>query len=210
MSANPPRLTRTGVRFVLTLVAVMALWLVFLEPGYDRFIATVAVQALRLVESPRVTGAVRMEGEYAVVSHVEPYTDLGLQRLELRTHHNNAPLLIALILATPGLTRARRERTLLIALGTLAVTHVLHVMLAVQWYYVLSNVGPYRVTDLRYYGRGLWQSLDNPVVVAKFLISYAHTFYARVGRLLIPVLLWMLLCRDALVLPARRAPAARS
>lgn len=198
MSADRPSLTRVGIRFLLTLVGVMALWLVFLEPGYDRFVANVGVLALHGLESPRMTGSVRMDGAQAVVSRTDAYRDVGEQHLELRTHHNNAPLLIALILATPGLARARRERTLLIGMLILAVTHVLHFMLEVQLDYAFANIGPYRVTDLRYLNRGLWQSLDNSAQVAKLLVAYVRTFYTHVGRLLMPILLWMILCRDTL------------
>lgn len=198
MSVDPPSLTRIGVRFLLTLAGVMVLWVVFLEPGYDRFIATVGVQVLRLVESPRITAGVRMDGHDAVVSHEEPYSDLEIQRLELRTHHNNAPLLIALILATPGLSRSRRERTLIVGMVVLAVTHVLHFMLEVHWSYAFANIGPYRVTDLRYLHRGIWASLDNPAQVLKLLVNYARNFYAHVGRLFMPILLWMILCHDVL------------
>lgn len=198
MSADPPSLTRIGVRFLLTLAAVMVLWIVFLEPGYDRFIATVGVQVLRLVESPRITAAVRMDDQHAVVSHAEPYSELEVQRLDLRTHHNNAPLLVALILATPGLSRSRRERILIVGMVLLAVTHVLHFMLEVHWSYAFANIGPYRVTDLHYFHRGIWQSLDNRAQVAKLLVNFARNFYASVGRLFVPILLWMILCHDVL------------
>ena len=193
-----PGLTRVGVRFLLTLVGVMVFWVVFLEPGYDRFIANVGVLALRGIESPPMTQSVRMEGVAAVASHTEAYADVPAQRLELRTHHNNAPLLIALILATPGLAHTRRERLLVVGILLLATTHVLHFMLEVQWHYALANVGPYRVTDLRYLHRGFWQSLDNRAQVMKLLVTHLRTFHVHVGRLLMPILLWMILCRDTL------------
>lgn len=191
---------------MLTLVGVMALWLVFLAPGYDRFIANVAVVVLHGLESPRITDSVRMDGADAVVSHTESFSALAKQRLDLRTHHNNAPFLIALILATPGLTRARRERTLLAGILLLAVTHVLNFILEVHWAYAVQNVGPCRVTDLRYLGRGFWQSLDNPAQAAKLALTSVREFYTHVGRLLAPIVLWVILCRDAL---AAFAPGGR-
>jgi hypothetical protein len=202
----PTSVARTAVRFLLTLVGVMALWLVFLEPGYDRFIAHVGVWALRAIESPRMTESVRMADTETLVSRTAEYSDLKEQRLDLRTHHNNAPLLIALILATPGLTRARRDRTLVVAMSVLAVTHVLHFMLTVHWVYAIENVGPYRVTDLKYLHLTFWQSLDNPAQTAKIVVACVEEFYTHVGRLLMPILLWMILCRDALAAHARHRP----
>ena len=198
MSADPPRegLTRVGVRLVLTLLGTMAVWFLVIGPGYDRSIATLAVLLLHGVESPRLTDTVRMDGVHAVVSHTGPASGLVDQRLELATHHNNAPLLIALILATPGLPLARRDRTLALGLLLLAATHVLHFVLSVHWVYALENLGPYRVTDLRYLDHSFWRSLDNPAQVAKTLITLAEPFYQHVGRLLAPIVVWMIVCGD--------------
>jgi hypothetical protein len=189
-------LTWFGVRFLLTLLGAMALWFL-IEGPYDRVVAMCGIQALHLIESPRITDSVRMVGAYAVVSHTAAYRDVGDQRLELRTHHHNLPLLVALILAGPGIARSRRLRLLLIALPLLSLTHVLDFVLAVHWHYAFHNVGPYRVTGLKYLKRGLWQSLDNPAQVAKLLIFDVWRFYREVGRLLMPILLWMILCRHS-------------
>jgi hypothetical protein len=178
----------------------MALWLV-IEPPYSRVIAAVGVQMLRLVESPRMTDSVRAVGPYALVSHTEAYKNLADQRPELRTHHNNVPLLVALILAAPGVARTRRVRSLLITLSVLCLTHVLDFMLAIHWHYALVNVGPYQVTDLKYFNVGLWGSLDSPAQIAKFLIVDFGTFYRDVGRLLMPILLWMLMRREMFIVP---------
>ena len=199
--ASQPILGRTsslswfGVRFLLTLLGAMALWLV-VEPPYGRLVAAGGIQVLHLIESPRITDAVHMVGAYALVSHTETYKGVADQRLELRTHHHNVPLLVALILAGPGIGRSRRVRSLLIALSLLSHTHVLDFVLAIHWHYAFHNVGQYRVTDLHYLKRTLWESLDNPVQVAKLLILDSWVFYSSVGRLLMPVLLWMILCRD--------------
>lgn len=195
MSADRLSITWFGARFLLTLLGVMMLWLV-IEPPYDRFVAGCGIRALHVIESPRVTDSVRMVGAYAVVSHTEPYRDVEDQRLELRTHHHNVPLLVALILAGPGIARSRRLRSLLIALPLLSLTHVLDFMLAIHWHYAFHNAGPYRVTGLKYLNRGLWQSLDNPAQAAKLLILGSWMFYSSVGRLLMPILLWMILCRS--------------
>jgi hypothetical protein len=184
---------------LLILLGAMALWRVIDAP-YGRLVAAGGIQVLHLIESPRITDSVRMVGTYAVVSHTETYRDVGDQRLELRTHHHNVPLLVALILAGPGIARSRRFRSLLIALLLLSVTHIVDFMLAVHWHYAFHNVGPYRVTDLKYLNRGIWESLDNPVQVTKLLILHLGTFYREVGRPLMPVLLWMILCRGPLVI----------
>jgi hypothetical protein len=62
---------------------------------------------------------------------------------------------------------------------SLSLTHILDFMLSVHWHYAFRNVGPYRVTDLKYLKRGLLQSLDNPVQVTKLLILDLGTFYPR-------------------------------
>jgi hypothetical protein len=140
---------------LLTLLGAMALWFV-IEPPYGRLVAAGGIQVLHLIESPHVTDAVHMVGAYALVSHTEAYKDVADQRLELRTHHHNVPLLVALILAGPGIGRSRRVRSLLIGLSLLSLTHVLDFMVAIHWHYAFHNVGPYRVTDLNYLKRGLW------------------------------------------------------
>jgi hypothetical protein len=179
---------------LLTLLGAMAVWLV-IEPPYDRLVAAGGIQVLHLIESPGMTDSVHMLGAYALVSHTEAYKDVADQRLELRTHHHNVPLLVALILAGPGIARSRRVRCMLIGLSLLSLTHVLDFVLAIHWHYAFHNVGPYRVTELKYLNRGLWESLDNPVQVTKLLILDSWTFYRELGRLLMPVLLWMILCR---------------
>jgi hypothetical protein len=190
---------------LLTLLGAMALWLV-IEPSYGRLVAAGGIQVLHLIESPRITDAVQMVGGYALVSHTQAYKDVADQRLELRTHHHNVPLLVALILAGPGIARSRRARSLLIGLLLLSLTHVLDFVLAVHWHYEFNNVGPYRVTDLKYLNRGLWESLDNPVQVAKLLILDSWVFYSSVGRLLMPILLWMILCRDTFTVTRPTVP----
>jgi hypothetical protein len=201
-------LTRRAAVFLLWLLGAMALWAYVVEPVYDRLLAGFSIGLLHVVESPRMTGSVRFLGNYALVSHAGPFAHLGDQRLELRTHHNNVPLLVALILATPGLTWRRRVSVLLIAGVLLSASHVAHFVLTVHWFYCLKNVGPYRVTDLSYLHKGFWESLDNPAQTTKYLISYAEAFYTHVGRLLIPILLWMLFCWDAVVRSALGSKAS--
>lgn len=191
-----PGLSHAGVRLILTLLGTIAIWFLVIGPGYDQAIARFGVMLLHGFESPRLTDSVRMDGVHAVVSHTGPASQLADQRLELTTHHNNAPLLIALILATPGLPLVRRDRALALGLLLLAATHVLHFVLSVHWVYAVENVGPYRVTDLRYLNASFRESLDNPAQVAKMLIVLAERFYARFGRLLAPIVVWMIVCGD--------------
>jgi hypothetical protein len=186
------------------------LWAVFVAPGWDHFIAATGVRVLHAVEHPLMTGTVRMDGAHAIVGHVGAAAGVADQDLELRTHHNNAPLLIALVLATSALTGIRRDRTVAFGLALLALTHVAHFMLTVHWLYAFANVGPYQVTDLRYLDRSLWQSLDNPAQAAKTLLFAGETFYTHVGRLLAPLVIWMFVARDGLGLggAAASAPSA--
>ncbi len=150
-----------------------------------------------------MTGKIELQGFDAVVSHRGRAAAIPAQRLELRTHENNTPLLLALILATPWLSWRGRLKTALAALPLLCATHVFHFVVSVHWLYAWENVGPYRVTDLSYLKRTFWQSLDNPAQVRKYVVNYTYHFYTHVGRLLMPILLWMVF---AAIPPRWRGP----
>jgi len=190
---NRLRLTRTALLFLGYLIVAIAAW-TFVGPLYDSAIAVSSGQILRNVENVRMTGGIGVDGAYTLVGHAPAFAHLPDQRLELRTHHNNVPFLVALILATPGLTWPQRKRCLAVGLGLLALTHIGHFILAVHSYYAYYNVGPYEVTDLRYLDRGFWSSLDNPAQTAKNLLSMGESAYERVGRLVAPILIWLLVC----------------
>ena len=173
-----------------------------LEPGYDRAITAVAVRVLHALERTQRIAGVRFEGHDAVIMRT-PAAELGEQRLELRSHHNNVPLLVALMLATPGGTWWGRLARLLAAFALLALTHVAHFVLAVHFQYALSNVGTYHVDDLNVLSQPLWQRVRNLAELRKTIVVALYEFQAHVGRLLMPVLLWMLLA------PGRQASAPR-
>ncbi len=201
---------RTGVRFIVTLLLASVAWAVLVGPSYDRMVAVTAGLALRNIETQRMTGSISVDGSRTVVSHVPPFDKIPDQRLELRTHHNNVPLLVALILATPGLVGRDRWRALLTALAALWVLHVLYFMLSVQFHYAFFNVGPYRVQGLRYLNASLAERLSNGAVAAKLIVFRSYDFCAYVGRRLAPILLWMIVCRKALMASVRglsRTPA---
>jgi hypothetical protein len=75
----------------------------------------------------------------------------------------------------------------------LFVTHVAHFVLAVQWEYAVHNAGTYHVDDLNVLHQPLWERLRNAAELRKTLVVAVYEFYAHVGRLVMPVLLWMLL-----------------
>ncbi len=209
--SDRPSLTRTALKFIAILAVSLATWAVLIAPLYDTAVSVVAGQVLRRLESPRMTAGIGVDGAHTVIAHTDEFASrVPVQRLELRTHHNNAPLLLALMLSTPGMVWAKRKTALMIGFGLLALTHVGHFMLTVQMHYAFFNVGPYEVTDLSYFGKGFLESLDNPAQTAKFLVGYAQSFYTHVGRRLIPVLLWIILCWSELTAQARalKAPAA--
>lgn len=168
------------------------LWPATLEPAYDRAIAAVSVRVLHAFERTRRIAGVRFDGHDAVIERM-PGAELGEQRLELRTHHNNVPLLVALMLAASGGGWRRRVRRLLAALALLALTHVAQFVLAVHWEYAVANVGAYHVDDLRVLSQPLWRRLHNAAELRKTIVTRLYEFHAHVGRLVMPVLLWMLL-----------------
>jgi hypothetical protein len=182
---------RVGLRLLIVLLAATALWPATLEPAYDRAIAGASLRVLHALErTPRIAG-VRFEGHDAVIERT-PGTELGEQRLELRTHHNNVPLVVALMLAASGDGWGLRMRRLLAALALLALTHVAHFVLAVHWQYAIANVGTYHVDDVGVLSEPLWQRLHNAAELRKTIVTRLYEFQAHVGRLVMPVLLWML------------------
>jgi len=192
VSTTRPELTRAAARLLVFLVAATAVWPATLEPAYDRAIAAVSLRVLHALERTQRIVGVRFEGHDAVITRT-PAAELGEQRLELRTHHNNVPLLVALMLATPGGSWGTRLRRLLAALALLALTHVALFVLAVQWEYAVANVGTYHVDDLNVLSEPLWQRIRNLAELRKMIVTRLYEFHAHVGRLLMPVLLRMLL-----------------
>jgi hypothetical protein len=181
--------TRLGLKLLAVFAAATAVWSTALAPYYDRAIAAVAVPALHGLERTRRIAGVRFEPNRAVIVRA-PGAELGDQRLELRTHHNNVPLLVTLMLvATAGSLRTRLQR-LAAALALLALTHVAHFILAVHFQYALSNVGTYHVDDLRVLSQPFWERIQNAAELRKTLVVAAYRFQAHVGRLFMPVLLW--------------------
>jgi len=112
---------------------------------------------------------------------------------ELRTHHNNVPLLVALMLAASPGTVGGRVARLCVAAAILFATHVAHFVLTVQWEYAVHNAGTYHVDGLNVLHQPLWERLRNVAELRKTLVVAVYEFYAHVGRLVMPVLLWMLL-----------------
>jgi exosortase H (IPTLxxWG-CTERM-specific) len=111
--ATQPSLARVGLRLLTVFALATAAWPTTVEPAYDRTIAAVSLRVLQALErTPRIAG-VRFEGHYAVIMRPAG-ADVGEQRLELRTHHNNVPLLVALMLAASGGSWPLRIRHLLV------------------------------------------------------------------------------------------------
>ena len=191
MRTRRRELGRLGARFLLALMTASLVW-VALGPFYERGLTAVSLALLHAIEPQPMTATARVESPYAFVAPTDAFRSLGEQRLDLATIHDNVPLLVALFLASPGLTRRRRLGGLAVAAVVLAATHVLHFALSVQWRYALENVGPYRVVELDYLTRGFWRSLDHHGQTAKYLITPLYDFYNRIGRLFMPIVLWMI------------------
>jgi hypothetical protein len=192
------------------LPAVAVVWSTPLERGYDHAIATAALRVLHALERTQRVAGVRFDGPYAFVTR-PPGAELPEQRLELGTHHNNVPLLVALMLVATEASWAKRIQRLVAALALLALTHVAHFVLAVHLEYALANVGTYHVDDLNVLSQPLWQRVRNLAELRKTIVVTAYRFHAHVGRLLLPVLLWMLFAGPKRLLArttAAVAPAA--
>jgi hypothetical protein len=184
---------RAALRLLVVLALVTALWIWLLEPAYDRLVVRASLPVVHALERTRRVSGVRFEGDYTVLTRTPAGAELGEQRLELRTHHNNVPLLIALMLAASPGTIGRRVARLGVAGAILFVTHVAHFVLAVQWEYAVHNTGTYHVDDLNVLHQPLWERLRNAAELRKTVVVAVYGLYAHVGRLVMPVLLWMLL-----------------
>ena len=193
MRARPPSPTRVALRLLGIFAVAAAAWPVAIEPAYDRAIAAVSLVVLHGLERTQRIDGIRFEQQDAVIMRTPAGAELGEQRLELRTHHNNVPLLVALMLGTSGGGWWGRLWRLLAALVLLAVTHVVQFVLAVHWQYAVANVGTYHVDDLNVLHQPIWQRVRNLAELRKTIVVALYEFQAHVGRLLMPVLLWMLL-----------------
>lgn len=202
-SGKPTSLTKAALFFLAWFTGLTALWAALAERYYDPLIIELSRIVLATIEGDPMTGTIELQGFDALVSHRGRAAAIPAQRLELRTHENNTPLLLALILATPWLPWRGRLKTALVALPLLCATHVFHFTISVHWLYAWENVGPYRVTDLSYLNKTFLESLDNPAQVRKYIVNYTYHFYTHVGRLLMPILLWMVFAATP---PRRQGP----
>jgi hypothetical protein len=186
-------LVRAALRLLVVLALVTALWASFLAPIYDRLVVRASLPVVHALERTRRVAGTRVEGDYTVLTRTPAGAELGEQRLELRTHHNNVPLLVALMLAASPGGVGRRVARLCVAGAILFVTHVAHFVLAVQWEYAVHNTGTYRNDDVGVLAQPFWERLRNGAELRKAVVVAVYEFYAHVGRLVMPVLLWMLL-----------------
>ena len=184
---------RVALRLLVVLTVVTAVWIWLLEPVYDRLVVGASLPVVHALERTQRVSGVRFEGDQTVLTRTPAGAELGEQRLELRTHHNNVPLLVALMLAASPGPLGRRVGRLCVAAAILFATHVAHLVLAVQWEYAVHNAGTYHVDDLNVLHQPLWERLRNVAELRKTIVVAVYEFYAHVGRLVMPVLLWMLL-----------------
>ncbi len=175
------------------LILVTPIWARAIAPMWDRGIAAIGVGVVHALERESRVAGVRVEGEWTVVTRTPAGAPLGEQRLELRTHHNNVPFLIALMLgASVGPWPSRLGR-LLAALGILALTHVATFVLAIHWEYAFRNVGTYHLDDRLAYlvHAPWWQQLTAWAQLKKTIVLWVFELQMGIGRLVWPVVLWM-------------------
>lgn len=197
MSARPsdgqaPSAARRAGRLVVALLAAIAGWVV-VEPLWDRLVVRAALPLVHVLERAPAVASIDVDGARAFVRRPPSAAWIGEQRLDLDTQHNNVPLLVALMLGASPLPWRRRGVALAIGLTVLFATHVLHVALAIQWEYAGRNLPPYEVATLdavRHPWRAAWHDRAQ---LAKMLVLTAYELQAHVGRLVWPVVLWLLL-----------------
>ncbi len=183
-------------RLILALAICFPLWIVVI-PAYNRVLATGLSVALPLVGEGGRTAMIWKD--YILVSPPRSGTDQGPPKLEgFRGYlnHYNAPLFLALLLATPGLTVLERLMALVPGGFILYVLHLTYMILELKLYpYVREgSVAPGPGWGYR------WGAELYIVIVAQ----------------LVPIVLWLLFLhyrqrtkRDTLQQPLPRSKARR-
>jgi hypothetical protein len=174
------------------LVAAIALWIP-VEPLWSRLVVRAGVPAIHALEREPGVADIDVEGRIAVVRRPPSAAAIGEQRLELSTHHNNVPLLVALMLGASRLPWRRRGVALGVGLAALFATHVAHLVLAVQWEYASRNLRAYEVAAVEAPSHPWLAALHDRSQLRKMIVLVAYEFQAHVGRLVWPIVLWMLL-----------------
>ncbi len=175
MLPNTKALLAFAGRFVLAFFLTLPLWFV-LTPSYNRLVAFSANSVLPFIEDPPVHTLAAWKHEVLIVRSDTPFTGgLKFQVFKGYLIHSNLILMVALVLAPRLIDWRRRCKILAIALAILFLVHVLYLLIGVKFF---------QQPEL--------EAFQSP---AGRLSVWGVNFYLSMASQLLPVLLWMGLCR---------------
>lgn len=154
--------------------AALLLWLIFRGP-YNTFLAFSAEKLCRLLENPPVTRVV-VEEDKAVIGREDMRTGSGWLGYSLTQIHFNFIPTLALILALPGWRRGEGWQKLVWAITVLAASHVLALVVHVQFFFATS-LGPW--------------SYATYSDTARNLLGFLQYFFDIPLTFTLPLLLWV-------------------
>ena len=168
------------LRLIFFFLLFYSLWYL-LSPVYNRILAPVAVQMLKLSEigGRHITVSSEVEGERILIFPVGSETNRDMCfKLKGRVVHFDMVLLFALIWAVPHINWKKRLKIFLLGFAIIFVVHQFKIFVYVKRAYSL-NV---RVGDVLY-----WSPFQQKVY------RYMYNFLLMVSSQVFPVLIWSLL-----------------
>lgn len=127
-----------GAKFCLALLVLAPLWWLCL-PGYGWILVQGCGSIARWVLGvPVVAGHVAVDGVLHTESELVFYVGDRVRAMKFALLVTNFPPYLALVLATPGITRLRRLRILLAGSAILVAGHLVYVLVALRFGEVLA------------------------------------------------------------------------
>ncbi|HEY0158576.1 MAG TPA: exosortase H-associated membrane protein [Thermoanaerobaculia bacterium] len=151
--------------------AGVAIWML-LSPLYDRAIAAGAQGVLRAFENPRVTRLRVAEDKLTTVDRSDFDPRSKRPAISIGDLTFNFVLLMALFAASPRVFSDRNIGGFLAASATLALTHILGVIIRVRSIYV-AQLGMWSTVNYTSFDRNFWGAADH---FYRLVLMYAIAF----------------------------------
>lgn len=182
---RPDDLQRYLRRLPVAVLVSAAVWLA-IRPVYNPLLCWTAQTVARVYENPRAARFVS-DGDTVIIGRTDLRADSGWLKMSMTQMTFNMIPLLALVLAFPGVLSGRGWRRVAGALGVLAATHVVGLVLHLKFFYAFS-LGPWSAANYSDLSRnvigGLRTFYDIPVTFALPLVLWVWFFPTRVFRLL--------------------------
>lgn len=174
-------------RFLLVFFLILPLWFV-ITPYYNRLLAAGANVLLAVTETPRIHNLVGWDRDIVIMSADSPLTKgMKVQGFTGYLTHFNLILMSGLVLAQRQVMWKRRCTILAIALGVLFVTHVVYLVVGIN-FFEQPKLEAFQSTTGRLYVWGV-------------------NFYLSIAAQLVPVAIWMVLYRTFGEMPGKARAA---